>query len=207
MVDHDVDDVRAGVEVIPPSILRDQRAAHHAAAVPHQVLEHRVFLRGQLDQLAPAADLARTLVELEVANVQLVRRERLRPTRERLDPREELFEGEGFRDVIIRTGAQRRDLRIDGVLRRQHEHRLLESLRAKTVEHLETGLLWKPHVEDNEIVRLRAGPALPFVSISDKIDGVALLFEPAPYILSYGGIVLDDENPHAPGASDKWREN
>jgi hypothetical protein len=75
MVDHDVDDDRAGVEVISPSILRDQRAAHDAAAVAHEVFEHRVLLRRQLDQLTAAPHLPCALIELEIAHVELVGRD------------------------------------------------------------------------------------------------------------------------------------
>src|SRR5690348_18375722 len=70
VVDHDIDDVRPGIEVIPPGVLCDQRAAHHASGMPHEVLEYSVFLRRELDQLAAATHLACTLVELEIANRQ-----------------------------------------------------------------------------------------------------------------------------------------
>src|SRR5262245_16548113 len=70
VVDHDVDDVRSGVEVIPPSILGDQGATHDAPRVPHEILEYRVFFRREVDELVTATNLARRLIEDKVAHCQ-----------------------------------------------------------------------------------------------------------------------------------------
>src|SRR5687767_6705149 len=68
VIDHHVHDVGAWVEVIPPSILGDQCPAHHAALMAHEVLEHGVFLRRQLDELSAAVDLVRVPIELQVGH-------------------------------------------------------------------------------------------------------------------------------------------
>src|SRR5687768_383980 len=49
VVDHHVDDVRPRIEVVAPRVLGDQRAAHDAAGVAHQILEDGELLRRQLD--------------------------------------------------------------------------------------------------------------------------------------------------------------
>src|SRR3954468_10727797 len=101
MIDHHVDDSRPGIEVIAPRVFCNQRAAHDAAAVSHQILENGVLLRSQLDQLAAPTYLPRALIELQIADRELVRSERLRTTRECLHPREQFLEGERLRDVIV----------------------------------------------------------------------------------------------------------
>src|SRR3954465_89116 len=63
MIDHDVDDVRARVEVVPPRVFRDQRAAHDTAGMAHEILEHRVLLGRHLDCFAGALHLARRLIQ------------------------------------------------------------------------------------------------------------------------------------------------
>src|SRR5438270_4360558 len=67
MVDHDVNDVGARIKVIPPRILRDQGAAHHATGMPHQVLKHRVFFWRQLDEVT-TRDLSRVEIESEICH-------------------------------------------------------------------------------------------------------------------------------------------
>src|SRR6266487_7099979 len=56
--DHDVDDVRPGIEVVVPGVFGDQGARHDAAVVAHQILEHGVFLGRELDPFAGARDFA-----------------------------------------------------------------------------------------------------------------------------------------------------
>src|SRR2546428_12560910 len=91
--DHDVHDVRPRIEMIIPGVLSDQRARHHAALMAHQVLEHRVLLRGELDRLAAALHLAAPGVEGEVGDLQDRRRglpwppPRRRPARPPAPPR------------------------------------------------------------------------------------------------------------------------
>ena len=51
--------------------------------------------------LPAATDLPRALIELEITDRELVRRERLRPARQRLHSREKLLERERFRHVIV----------------------------------------------------------------------------------------------------------
>src|SRR5439155_20773745 len=68
--DHDVHDVRAGVEMVVPSVLRDQGPRHHAALVAHEVLEHGVFFRGELDELPAAPHFAAPGVERQVRHLE-----------------------------------------------------------------------------------------------------------------------------------------
>src|SRR5678815_1552283 len=91
MVDHHVYDVRPGIKVIPPSVLGDQRPAHHAPGVTHEILEDGELLRREVDQLPVAPDFARGLIEHEVTDVERWRRERFRTASQRLDAREQLL--------------------------------------------------------------------------------------------------------------------
>src|SRR3989475_10525413 len=77
--DHDVHDIRPGIEVIIPSVLGDQRARHHPALMAHQLLKHRVLLRGELDRLAAALHLAAPGIEGEDRDLQHRRRQRPGP--------------------------------------------------------------------------------------------------------------------------------
>src|SRR5207244_2826310 len=86
--DDHVHDVRAGIEVIIPGVFGDQRAGHHPALMAHQVLEHGVFLRRELDALAVAGDLATARVEDEPVYLELRRGDRLGPPSQGLNARE-----------------------------------------------------------------------------------------------------------------------
>ena len=131
-----------------------------------------------------------------------MRSDRLGTPRQCLDARQQFLEREGLRHIVVGASAERRDLRVNGVLRREHEHWFLESLRAQTVEDLEAGLFWQTHVEDHEVVRFRARPTLPFVAVGDEIDSVALLLETALHVLTHRRVVFDYQNPHVRAALD-----
>jgi hypothetical protein len=58
-------------------------------------------------------------------------------------------------------------------------NRSLEAARAKRVQHLHSGFARQPHVEDHEVVRIRARETLAFLAIRDEVDAHALLLQPA----------------------------
>src|SRR3989442_6097276 len=75
--DHDVHDVRAGVEVVVPGVLRDQSPRHDATLVAHEVLEHGVFFGRELDEL-PAPHFAAPRLEGQIGHLEYRRRGSLR---------------------------------------------------------------------------------------------------------------------------------
>src|SRR3989440_10180732 len=84
--DHDVHDVRTGVEVVVPGVLRDQGPRHDAALVAHEVLEDGILLGRELDELPAAPYFAAPRLEGQVRHLQHRRRDLLRPPPERLHP-------------------------------------------------------------------------------------------------------------------------
>src|SRR3954468_5544463 len=84
-VDHHVHDVGAGVEVIVPRILGDQRPGHHPAGVAHEILQHGVLLGRELDSLPTPPDLPGLTVQLQIAHLQHRRADLLGPAAQRLD--------------------------------------------------------------------------------------------------------------------------
>src|SRR5690349_17762611 len=60
--DKHLDGVRIAVEVLVVDVLDQLRPRHHAPLMVHQVAEHPVFVRGQLDWLAVYRSTRRTRV-------------------------------------------------------------------------------------------------------------------------------------------------
>jgi hypothetical protein len=137
--------------------------------------------------------------KFKVRKLERRRRDGAWPPRERLHAREQLLEGERLGHVVVRAGAQRGHLGVDGVLRSEHEHGTFESFRPQRVEHFQPGLAGQSHVQDDEVVRFRAGAPLAVLPVGDQIHGPSVLFQPALHILPYGGVVFDDEDSHCEG--------
>src|SRR2546426_3960681 len=84
--DHHVHDVRAGIEVVVPGVLGDQRPRHDAALVTGEVLEGCVLLGRQLDRLAVAPHLPAAGIERHGGHLEHGQRHRLGTPPQRLDP-------------------------------------------------------------------------------------------------------------------------
>ena len=61
----------------------------------------------------------------------------LRPAAQRLDPGQQLLEGERLGDVVVRAGAQRLHLEVHRVLGGEHQHRGAVAAVAQRAQHLE----------------------------------------------------------------------
>src|SRR6476661_6245315 len=85
-VDHHVHDVGAGIEVIVPRVFGDEGPRHDPSRVPHEVLEDRVLLGGEVDGLAGPPHAPRGGIQLEVAHPEHRVTDRLRPAAQGLDP-------------------------------------------------------------------------------------------------------------------------
>ena len=83
MVDIDVDDIRAGIEVVMPNMLGDDRAAQDFVCVPHKIFKERVFLSGQFDEVLSPCRSVRDKVECQVGNGQRGRFFRPAPPQQR----------------------------------------------------------------------------------------------------------------------------
>src|SRR5947209_4608495 len=217
--DDHVHDVRAGIEVIIPGVFGDQRAGHHPALMAHQVLEHGVFRRRELDALTVAGHLATARVQHQPVYLELRWGDCLGPPSQRLDARQQLLERKGLGDVVVRSHAQRLDLEVDGVLRGQYEHGKPDAAIAQRAQHLDAGELGQAEIEDHHVVpgapppppppapRPPAPPApafaarapQPFIAVADEIDMIAGLIQPTANVLTYRFVVLNDQDLHSIG--------
>ena len=110
--------------MIVPDALQQHGAGHHLAGVAHQVFQQAELARLQVDLLPGALHLARQQVELEVLDHQLGHRAlALAAPGQRLDPRQQLGEGEGLGQVVVAARLQAVHPLIDLGQRRQDQHR------------------------------------------------------------------------------------
>src|SRR5205807_6756336 len=98
--------VHEGIVVVVPHVRRDRGAIEQASLVQHEQLEQGELLRGERDLPSAAAYLAGGDVHLEVRDAMERRGERRSAARQRLEPRHELPEGEGLRQVVIGAGLE-----------------------------------------------------------------------------------------------------
>src|SRR3569832_2278773 len=69
VIDIDIDDIRKGVEMNIPDMLRDHRPGQDPVRVPKEVFEKGIFLGGQFDFLSGPADVVGDRIEGQVVRL------------------------------------------------------------------------------------------------------------------------------------------
>src|ERR1041385_351246 len=177
VIDVHVDHVGAGVKVVIPDMFGENRPGEDPAGVPHEVFEQRILLPGQLDRGVSALRLVRNRVELKVGDLQDGRLVRASPPEESSDACNELGEGEGLREIIVRTGIEASDSVFDGILGREHQDRSLDIHSPQLPQERDPVLLRKKNIEDHEVVSPRSGHQLPLHAVVSDVDGKMLFLE------------------------------
>src|SRR5256886_4128493 len=197
--DHDVHDVRTGVEMVVPGVLRDESPRHDPTLMAHQVLEPRVFFGSELEELPTAPYLAAPRVECQVRHLQHRRRDRLGAPPERLHPSEQLLQGERLCDVVVGAHLERLHLEIHGVLCREHQLRQVLAAIAQRAQHLEARHRRKTQVEHQQIVVAAGREAKLFSADPNQVCVEAGFGQAALHVLYDGLVVFSDEDLHPVG--------
>src|SRR3989475_2933839 len=140
------------IVVVVPHVRRDRGAVEQASLVQHEQLEQGELLRGEGDRPAAAAYLAGGDVHLEVRHAIERRRERGAAARQRLEPRQELAEGEGLRQVVVGAGLEPAHPVVQGIERRQHQDRRGGAAAAQLAAQVEAGAAGEADVQDDDVV-------------------------------------------------------
>src|SRR5207244_5026760 len=93
------------------------------------------------------------------------------------DAREQLGEGEGLGEVIIRTGAETADAVGDAVARGQHQDRGGGGARAEGAADREPVLPRQEPVEDDQVVLVHGGLLLAVLAGGGNVADDALLLK------------------------------
>ena len=118
------------------------------------------------------------------------------PAGESAQPREQLLEREGLREVVVRARIKAADPVVDRVTRREHQHRGPDSALAHPAASLEAVHSRQHHVEDDHVVVDRLDHPERLLSAVGQIRRVALLVQATAEELAQLPLVLDYENPH-----------
>ena len=108
----------------------------------------------------------------------------------------QLVEGEWLGDVVDRSCAQSRDLRLGvGACAEHHDgERWLQ--RHQLAEHGDAVAPGQHHIEQHERRLLSRGARQSAVAIGDRLDGIPLTGEPTRHEAGNASLVLDDQDVH-----------
>ena len=191
-----VDDVREDVARLAVDVLADRRSRDERAAMANHQLEDRVLARGQLDRHVLAIHQPRRPVDGDIADDEHRRGIAAGSPHERAKARHELGDGKGLRQIIVGAKIERLDAIVDGVERRQNQHRRARARLPQILQQRPAAALRHHQVEHHRIVGHFAEHVLRFVAIRGDVDGKVRLAERTAQRAGQIGLILDDEHSH-----------
>ena len=191
-----INDVGEGVEVLIPHVFGDHGPGEDTARVPHQVFEQGIFFQGQVNPLPPSDDFTGRRIKDEVIDLEYAGALGSASPEKGPNPREQLIDGEGFREVVIRSRVEPLDPLVDLRLGGQDQDWSLNAGPANSLEDIEAGQRGQHEVDDDQVVARGERHLKTFRPVFAQIDGVALFLKCA---LDEGAdfrFVFDYEDTH-----------
>ena len=164
----------------------------------HQPAQDAQADRSQVETLSSPPRDETPGVELQIRHAEHTRGAPA-PACQRFDPGSELLQRERLDQVVVGPGAETLQLVGEGIPRREHEDRRLDSPPGpELTAQLEAVQGRKPQVEDDDVERLGAGEVEPDQAVHRVVRGPAPGFAVVADIAGDVGVVFDDEHAHPP---------
>ncbi len=195
--DEHLDGVGIAIEVLVIEVFDQLGPRHHAVTVVHQVFEHLVLVRGQLDRVAVDRHAPGPAVEAHRADLDLVRGMTGGAPNQRADPGEHLLDVEGLGDIVVGAGIDALHLVAPAIARREDQHRHLAAVPAPFLEHRDAVHLRQADVQHHRVIGLGIAEEMALLAVLRGVDRVAGFLEGRDELPIEISVVLDDEHPHA----------
>ena len=112
------------------------------------------------------------------------------------DTGEQFVDGEGFGEVVVRTGIKSLHALVHFRLRREDQHGGLNFFFAKAGEHFQSRQTGQHQIDHDEVVTAAQGHVEALRAVFTEIDGVAFLFQRSLDERAYLGFIFNDEYTH-----------
>ena len=168
----------------------------HVARVPHQSLEQRELLRGQLDLHAAASDLAAGRVEAQVPDLE--HRGPFRPAApgERAKPGVQLGERERLHEVVVGAAVEPSHAILDRVAGREDQHRRPHPALAQGPANLEARHVGQHQIEHDRVVVDPGRHDQALLAVGRDVGGPPLLPQGAADDARHPDLVLHYQHAH-----------
>jgi hypothetical protein len=193
----DVDDVRARIEVVPPDLGEQALATYDLARVLDEVMQQAELTVGQasdepVEGCLPPRQVQRESPHRHNAFV------RSRPARAQLDaqPRNELVESEGLREIVARSEPEPTQLRGQIRAGREDHDGKVGALLVELAEDREAVEARQEQIEDDRVVCPAQCIPEALRATLGTVDTEALGFQAACEKSSDSRLILDNQDLH-----------
>jgi hypothetical protein len=110
---------------------------------------------------------------------------------------DELFDPDGFRQIIVCPGLEAIDLVGPAIARGQNQHRQMAAFLSPLAQNGSAGDFREAKIENGRIVGFGLAKMQPIFAIDGNVDGEILLTQGASDLLREKAIIFDQQNFHA----------
>lgn len=193
--DENLHGVRVAIEILCVDVLGEFGARDHATGMMHQVREHAELVRCEFHGDPADRSASRACVERESAASELTVSGSAGAPDERADPRENLFDAEWLRDVVIGAAIDAEHLLMPASARGEDEHRRENAGVAPAAEERESVDLGEAEVEDDGVIALGLREEVGLFAIGSAIGRISRGFGCLRELPGEQRLVFDDQDP------------
>lgn len=191
-----LDDVRAGIEVVSERVAQDVASRDHLTEPRNEELDERSFAGRERDRARTDLHDRVTRHELDIPHTQHAPRCRFRTSQCGAQTREELFENERFDEVVIGTPVERAQALLDRVARCEHEDRHV-AVTSNVRDHALPVAIGKTEIEHDRSQPAGCETRESLLRVADRLGDEAFLTQPSYQARSETRFVFNDQNRHA----------
>jgi hypothetical protein len=193
--DVNIYDVRHGIEVEVPDMLKQHRPRNDVPLVANHEFKQAEFAGQQGDIAAASPRSPCEKVKLQISDAEHgLLDNAFAPARERLDARQQFSKGEGLDEIVVAAGPQAANAIIDFPQRADDQDRRIPPLLSQAPDNYNPVAVWKQTIDNDHPILYGSRFALATGEVSGDVDAVAKGLQGVDELLGHLDVVFDDEN-------------
>lgn len=200
-LDVNIDEIRAGIEVVVPDVFADLGAGKRLAGRAQEVGEQGELARGEPDQSAGAERLARDEIYGEFAMLEEGEGGAGGAAGDGVEARHEFIDVEGFNEVIVGAEVEAFEALVERAAGGDEHDGDGETALAELAQNAEAVAAGDHDIEDEGVVGAGGGEGEGIVAVIAEIDGDRLRFETFAHEVRELLVVFEHQDFHAPAST------
>ena len=184
------------VERHVPHLLEQGRPGHDPFRIEQEEFEQAEFPRREIHRPPAPLDHPAQAIHFQVLVAEDAGGRPELPPGERTHPRQQLLQGKGLGEVVIRARVEAANHVLGRVPRGQHQDRSLHPRAPQLGGQLEAVHLRQLDVEQDQVVLIHVGQVATLGTVPRGVDGMALLLERLPEETGHRVLILHHQHAH-----------
>lgn len=195
--DEDLHRVRVAIVVLRVDVLGQLTPRDDSTAGVHQVGERAVFVAGERDDAAVEGDARPSWIQRHASGAQLWLRVPVRTANQCPHARQDFFEAEWFRQVVVGAVIDAEHPFRPAAARRDDQHRRPDSVVAPSSQQREAVGARQAEIQKDGVVAFAVDEQVSASPVAGDIDRIRRLRQGRGQLIRDGPLIFHDEYAHA----------